>query len=224
MRTSRYHGGMRAEKPTTDLPPNIGRQQITALILAGGRGSRMGGADKGLITLNGQPMAQHVIERLQPQVGTLLISANRNPEQYAEFGHRIVSDELDDYAGPLAGMLSGLRAARTEWLVVVPCDAPLVSELLVARLAAAVLTHNADIAVSHDGTRLQPMFLLLKCSLGDDIAAFLKAGERTVERWLYRHRLAIADFVDCPATFANVNDRLEHQRIEVSLKRAFNAR
>ncbi|WP_087722598.1 molybdenum cofactor guanylyltransferase MobA [Pandoraea sp. PE-S2T-3] len=131
--------------------PPIARDAITGLILAGGRGQRMGGRDKGLQLFDGQPLAAHVLARLQPQVGTLLISANRNHAAYAALGADVVSDETQDFAGPLAGMLAGLRAAKTEYVLTAPCDSPLLPDDLAARLAAALVAPGApDIPASAD--------------------------------------------------------------------------
>ncbi|MGC7405224.1 molybdenum cofactor guanylyltransferase MobA [Pandoraea pneumonica] len=119
--------------------PPIGRDAITGLILAGGRGQRMGGRDKGLQLYDGRPLAAHVLARLAPQVGTVLISANRNHATYAALGADVISDETQDFAGPLAGMLSGLRAAKTEYVLVVPCDSPLLPDDLAVRLTVGLL-------------------------------------------------------------------------------------
>src|SRR5688572_30668694 len=138
-----------------ETPPDISdngcltvpsRQQITGLILAGGRGIRMGGADKGLVLLGNRPMVEHVIIRLHPQVGELLINANRNHARYAEFGYRIVSDTHEESLGPLAGMVSGLQVAKTDYIVTTPCDSPLLSDTLVARLTIAMKNEDADLA------------------------------------------------------------------------------
>ena len=123
--------------------PPIARDAITGLILAGGRGQRMGGRDKGLQLYDGRPLAAHVLARLAPQVGAVLISANRNHAAYSALGADVVSDETQDFAGPLAGMLSGLRAAKTEYVLTVPCDSPLLPDDLALRLTAA-LTESAQ--------------------------------------------------------------------------------
>ncbi len=195
-----------------------GPETITGLILAGGRGQRMGGADKGLILLDGRSMVEHVIARVHPQVSSILISANRNQERYAAFGFPVIADTLEDYLGPLAGIASASQAAVTDYIVTVPCDAPLVSETLVAGLAAAMERETADLAVAHDGQRLQPAFLLFKRTLLPDLATFLLAGGRSIEQWLKRHRFAVADFHECAETFMNVNDPLQHQVLDTRLR------
>ncbi|HKQ31461.1 MAG TPA: molybdenum cofactor guanylyltransferase MobA [Burkholderiales bacterium] len=201
-----------AAKPT--------RRHITGVVLAGGRGSRMGGQDKGLIALNGRPMVQHVIDRLSPQVGEILVSANRNQEQYVALGYRIVPDVISDYQGPLAGIVSALQIAPTSFVVTVPCDSPLISSDLVMRLASALNNENADIAIAHDGERMHPVFLMLTRSLLPSLLDFLDAGDRKVELWLARHRTALADFHDCSESFINVNDRREHEALEARLQKA----
>lgn len=195
-------------------------QSITGVVLAGGRGSRMGGEDKGLVTLHGRPMVEHVIARLQPQVGQLLISANRNQERYAALGYKVVPDLLSDYQGPLAGMAAALQAATTPYLVTVPCDSPLMATDVVARLARALVRDDADVSVAHDGRRAHPVFLMLKRSLLPSLLEFLNAGERKIDRWFARHRVALADFRDCPESFVNVNDPDEHRALEARLREA----
>lgn len=191
---------------------------ITGVILAGGRGSRMGGEDKGLVLLDGQPMVVHVARRLRPQVGEVLISANRNQERYAALGYRVVPDLLANYQGPLAGMASALQAATTPFVVTVPCDSPLFGTDLASRLAQALAREEADIAVAYDGEREHPVFLLLKRSLLPSLRDFLNAGERKIDRWFLRHRVARADFSDCPEAFVNVNDPEEHRLVEARLR------
>ncbi|HEX7044123.1 MAG TPA: molybdenum cofactor guanylyltransferase MobA [Burkholderiales bacterium] len=193
-------------------------QSITGVILAGGRGSRMGGEDKGWVLVNGRPMVEHVIERLRPQVGALLISANRNQARYEALGYPVVTDALSGFQGPLAGVAAALAVARTPLLVTVPCDSPLIGADLVARLAAALARHDADIVYAHDGARAHPVFLLLKCTLAPSLHAFLAAGERKIDRWFERHRVAAADFSDCAEAFMNVNDPEEQRAVEARLR------
>jgi molybdopterin-guanine dinucleotide biosynthesis protein A len=200
-----------------DTSSAIPASDVTGLVLAGGRGQRMGGADKGLQTLHGQPLAAHVLARLAPQVGTLAISANRNRELYATLGApwqaRVLADTLPDYPGPLAGLLAGLRAARTEWLLSAPCDSPWLPADLGTRLAEAALTRSVAIATATTTdtageVSLHPVFALLHTSLADDLAAFLDAGERKVRAWYARHTAAEVNFADERA-FYNVNSLQE---------------
>lgn len=194
------------------------RDEITGLVLAGGQGARMGGEDKGLVSLDGRPMVEHVIARLRPQVGDIVISANRNGERYAAFGYPVVADLLANYQGPLAGIASGLTSVTSPYVVTVPCDSPLLGNDLVTRLARALVDGNADVAVAFDGERTHPVFLFLKRSLLPSLLAFLDAGERKIDRWFARHRLVLADFHDCPEQFVNVNDPKEHGALEARLR------
>ncbi|RFU46704.1 molybdenum cofactor guanylyltransferase MobA [Paraburkholderia sp. DHOC27] len=196
--------------------------QITGLVLAGGRGTRMGGVDKGLQRLHGEPLAAHVIKRLAPQTGALLISANRNTAAYAElaapYGARVVADTLPGFPGPLAGLLAGLRAAGTEFVLSAPCDSPGLPDDLAARLSEALATHGADIATvttrdSHGTPSIHPVFALLRTSLADDLAAFLDAGERKVRAWYARHKTVEVAFPD-ERTFYNINSLQELAGLE----------
>lgn len=181
------------------------REQVTGVILAGGRATRMGGVDKGLVTINGRPMITWVIDALRPQVSEVLINANRNHDRYGEFCRAVVDDGDSDFRGPLAGMASGMRAAGTPWIAVVPCDSPLIAGALVERLYRAAVASGSPIAAAHDGERLQPVFALLACHLLDDLAGYLDDGERKIDRWYARHGFASADFSDVAGSFANIN-------------------
>ena len=180
-------------------------QGVAGAILAGGRGRRMGGEDKGLIPFRGRPLVAHLIERLAPQVDELLISANRNLDAYQALGLPVVSDDLEGFQGPLAGILAVLRRVQRPWLVVVPCDTPLVPSDLVTRLLEAARRQDRPAAVVHDGRRLQPLHLLLATDLADDLSTWLDDGGRRLESWLERHQPAVADFSDQPEAFANLN-------------------
>ena len=196
----------------TSLKTTVPRQEITAVILAGGLARRMGGQDKGLMLLNGQPMIEHVIAALIPQVGTLLINANRNLETYRSYGYPVIEDMMGDYFGPLVGMASGVQAAATPYLLSVPCDSPLLHAALAEILFRALEADQAEISVAHDGTRMQPVFALLRRELLPDLLAYLKNGGRKIDTWYAQHRLALADFSDWPDTFLNINttdDRID---------------
>ena len=185
------------------------RDAITGLILAGGRGQRLGGVDKGLQPWRGRPLVDHVLARLQPQVREVMISANRNAPAYASRVTRVLADASDDFPGPLAGVLAGLLASATSWLAVVPCDSPQLPPDLVERLArglggAAAAVVQRDHA---DGVRrLEPVCCLLSVALADDLAHHLAEGGRKVEGWLSRHAAPV--LFDRPGdalAFANVN-------------------
>ena len=194
-------------------------ERIAGTVLAGGQGRRMGGTDKGLVEIAGRPMVAHVVDRLRPQVGILLINANRNRERYAEVtGLRVVRDREGGYAGPLAGMASAMEAAGARFLLTAPCDAPLVSEHLGARLYETLVEERAELSVAHDGVRLQPVFALIDCSLLDRLIAYLRSGERKIDRWYARHRMAKADCSDLPQSFSNINTPEERIAIEKALE------
>ena len=196
------------------MPADYPAEAISGLVLAGGLARRMGGIDKGLVVLAGKPMIEHVLAGLAPQVGRVLINANRNLAQYGGYGYEVVSDTLQGYLGPLAGALSALEVIDTEFLLTVPCDSPLVAPDLAGRMYAALRLGQADLAVAHDGRRQQPVFLLLKRGLATDLEAYLASGERKIDRWFARHRVAEADLSDRPDSFINVNEPEEKQRLE----------
>ncbi len=198
-------------------PASLPLDDITGLVLAGGRAQRMGGVDKGLVTLAGRPMVAHVLAALRAQVGAILINANRHLEQYAAFGHPLVADRHEGFLGPLAGLAAGLDAAGSEYVVTVPCDSPLLGPDLVARLARALAENRADISFAHDGERVHPVFALVRRRLREDLDAYLAAGGRKIDRWFARHPHATADFSDCPDTFINVNSPEEREMLEARL-------
>lgn len=195
----------------------IPRDDITGLVLAGGRGSRMGGVDKGLQTHAGLPLALHALLRLTPQVGATMINANRNLGAYEAMGAPVWPDALPDYPGPLAGLLAGLEHAETPWLVTVPCDTPNFPPDLVDRLAFAAAAEGADIAMAatrEDGVvQPQPVFCLVRTALLEDLVAFLHEGQRKIDRWTARHRVAQVTFEDADAFF-NANTLDELQRLQ----------
>jgi molybdopterin-guanine dinucleotide biosynthesis protein A len=181
---------------------------ITGLVLAGGLGRRMGGVDKGLQMLNGKPMVAWVLERLEPQVGTVLINANQNPETYGRFGSAVIPDRIVGFAGPLAGLHAGLSACATALLVSAPCDSPFLPLDLVARLHDGLEGANAELAVARSGGRLQPVFALMRREVLDSLGDFLAGGGRKIEAWFASLAVATVDFADA-AAFANINTRAE---------------
>ena len=187
-------------------PPS--RQDITGLVLAGGKGSRMLGADKGLVEWQGRPLARHALERLGPQTGSVAVNANRNLHIYQGWQVPVWPDADDRYPGPLAGLLAGLAQCTTDWLVTVPCDSPLFPLDLVERLCAAAAGAGASLAMAatqgHRGIEAQPVFLLAHRSLHDPLAQALAQDERRVRRWAESQGCAMAVFTDTGA-FANAN-------------------
>lgn len=181
---------------------------ITGLVLAGGLGRRMGGVDKGLQLLDGRRLIDRVIERLAPQVDTLLVNANRNLDVYAELGHPLVVDRFEGFVGPLAGIHAGLTACTTPWLAVVPCDAPFLPLDLVVRLRAALESQAAHIAVARTADGLQPTFALMHRDALASLTDYLATGGRRLRDWYQTLPLAIIDFADAEA-FTNLNSPAE---------------
>jgi molybdenum cofactor guanylyltransferase len=199
---------------------------ITALLLAGGRGSRMGGVDKGLQSFNGLPLTLHTLMRLRVQTGALIgevmINANRNLAAYEAFGVPVWPDTLADYAGPLAGFLTGLERCETPWLMTVPCDTPLFPPDLAQRLAEAAVREDAEIAMAaareEDGQlRAQPVFCLLRVELLESLVRFTHDGGRKIDRWTAQHKTVIVPFDqpgDDPRAFFNANTLAELRALE----------
>ena len=202
--------------------------EITGVILAGGRGSRMGGVDKGLQNFNDVPLALHTQLRLSPQVGELLINANRNLAAYESFGVPVWPDatSLGDFAGPLAGFLTGLERSETAFMLTVPCDTPRLPLDLVPRLARALAEQNADIAMvaapEVDGhgvisLRAQPVFCLLRVTLLESLVAFTHNGGRKIDAWTSQHKTVLVPFNlagDDPQAFFNANTLAELRELE----------
>ena len=199
-------------------------EAITGLILAGGRGSRMGGVDKGLQNHQGMSLAMHALLRLGGQVGSLMINANRNLGAYESMGVPVWPDSLADYAGPLAGFLTGLEHCETPYLVTVPCDSPNFPDDLVQRLAQALSAEDAEIAMAAsyemqgDESRLQvqPVFCLMKSELIESLVRFTQSGQRKIDKWTALHRCVLVPFDDGQA-FANANTLEELQQLQSGL-------
>ncbi len=199
-------------------------EAITGLILAGGRGSRMGGVDKGLQNHQGMSLAMHAVLRLGGQVGSLMINANRNLGAYESMGVPVWPDSLADYAGPLAGFLTGLEHCETPYLVTVPCDSPNFPDDLVQRLAQALSAEDAEIAMAAsyemqgDAPRLQvqPVFCLMKSELIESLVRFTQSGQRKIDKWTAMHRCVLVPFDDGQA-FANANTLEELQQMQSGL-------
>ena len=190
------------------------KSTVSGIVLAGGQGSRMGGVDKGLQPFRGKPMVAHVIERLAPQVDELIINANRNPGDYARFGHRVVADEIPGFAGPLAGFERGLAHAMGELVVTVPCDSPFLPVDLVARLRAALESASAELAVARTGDQAHPVFCLMRREVLPSLQQFLGSGQRKIDRWYEALRVAHAAFDDEADAFLNINTRDELSKLE----------
>jgi molybdopterin-guanine dinucleotide biosynthesis protein A len=183
----------------------IPRSDITGIVLAGGLGRRMGGVDKGLVDLEGQPMVAHVIARLAPQVATIVVNANRNADRYATLGYPVVGDDVGGFAGPLAGLHAGLSRTQTPYAVTVPCDSPFLPEDLVARLGEALSRDDAQLAVARTFDQPHPVFALVRADVFSSLAAFLASGGRKIDRWYAALRTVEVPFDDCADAFRNIN-------------------
>jgi molybdopterin-guanine dinucleotide biosynthesis protein A len=190
------------------------RIEVTGIVLAGGQGSRMGGVDKGLQAFRGKPMVAHAIERFAPQVDELLINANRNVEEYARFGHRVISDEIAGFAGPLAGFERGLAHASGSLVATVPCDSPFLPADLVERLRAGLEEAGADLAVAKTGVQAHPVFCLMRRSAHASLTEFLASGQRKIDRWYAALRVREVAFDDEADAFLNINTPEELSHLE----------
>lgn len=179
--------------------------RISAIILAGGLSTRMGGVDKGLLPLQNKALISHVIDRLTPQVNEVIINANRSLEQYQSFGLKIVQDETDEFLGPLAGFLLGLKHAKHDLVLTVPCDSPRLPSDLATRLFEAFEHASAEIAVATCDTKTHPVFCLMRKSVLPSLTAFLEQGERKVSAWQKSLNYVEVDFSDASHAFANLN-------------------
>jgi molybdopterin-guanine dinucleotide biosynthesis protein A len=183
---------------------------VTGIVLAGGRGSRMGGVDKGLQPLRGKPMIEWVLTRLAPQVSEIVINANQNIERYETYGYRVVRDEIAGFAGPLAGLHAGLKFAAHPFVVTVPCDSPFLPDDLVKRLTAEMTLH--DLAVAKTGNQAHPVFALMKRQVRESLEAFLAAGGRKIDAWYAALKVVEVRFDDEADAFRNINTLEELRR------------
>jgi molybdopterin-guanine dinucleotide biosynthesis protein A len=180
---------------------------VTGIVLAGGQGRRMGGVDKGLQPLHGEPMVVAVIARLAPQVDEILINANQNLETYARFGHRVVPDAVGGFAGPLAGLHAGLSQARHGLVLTVPCDSPFLPLDLLFRLQKQI--GEKDLAVAKTGDQPHPVFALVRSSVLKNLEDFLAGGGRKIDAWYASLKVAEVPFDDEADAFRNINTREE---------------
>lgn len=187
---------------------------ITGVILAGGQGSRMGGVDKGLLEVNGQVVIEQILQVLKPQVANILINANRNIERYQSYGYPVIQDELLGFQGPLAGIAVALQKASTEYVLILPCDSPTLAPDIAQHLLQTLQNEAAEIAVAHDGERLQPIHAVISRHLLPSLLEFLEQGERKVDLWYAKHKMAVADFSNCRTMFFNMNTPADKVALE----------
>jgi len=192
--------------------------KVAGVILAGGRARRMNNQDKGLVNFNGRPMVSYAIAALAPVVDCVFINANRNIDQYRQFGWPVISDQTDSFDGPLAGILTAMihadADADADVLVVIPCDSPLIKTEHLQKLLLTRAEHNADVAVAFDGTRLHPVFLAIKTALQTSLQEYLADGQRKVEVWLAQQNLVRVDFSNETEIFSNINTMTELSVLE----------
>ena len=179
----------------------------------------MGGKDKGLITVAGKPLIEHVINGLRPQVSSLIINTNRNLDSYKTYGIPMVVDSISGYHGPLIGMASCMCVVERDYMVTVPCDSPNLPSDLVQRLYNGLICEQAEISVAHDGEYIQPVFALMRTSLLDSLLAFLDGGERKISKWFDRHKLATVDFSERPESFININTPEDIEQMEAVIEK-----
>jgi len=190
-----------------------GQNKVSGVILAGGLARRMNHQDKGLIPFNGQPLITYALTAMKPVVDEVMISANRNLEDYRQFAYPVITDNNTDFDGPLAGILAAMHTAKHPVLLITPCDSPLIKAEHLRRLLSA-LNDNTDIAAAFDGERLHPVFAALKTNLQRDLQTYLHSGQRKLQTWFARHSLVKVDFTDCPEIFANINTPEELQALQ----------
>ena len=182
----------------------ISKNEITAVILAGGQASRMDGDDKGLILFRELPLIAHVVNITKPKVSQTLISANRNLEEYANFG-KVISDDLEGYQGPLAGISKALKVCSTSYLLVLPCDSPLIDAALIDSLIEKMEVTKADICVAHDGSIMHATYALMQTRLEKNLEEFLEEGGRKMALWYRQQNLERIDVSSHLEVLTNIN-------------------
>lgn len=192
------------------------RTKVAGVVLAGGRAMRMNNQDKGLVNFKGRPMLSYAIAALTPIVDSVFINANRNIDQYRQFGWPVISDQSDSFDGPLAGVLSAMMHADADVLVVIPCDSPFIKAEHLQKLLLARDENNADVAVAFDGIRLHPVFFAIKTTLQASLQDYLADGQRKVAGWLERQNLVTVDFSGDPKIFSNINTMTELSMLETT--------
>ncbi len=186
---------------------------ITAVILAGGQGRRMGGQDKGLLDFGGRLLIEILIESLQSQPLDIVINANRNQSTYQSYGYPVISDELEDFQGPLSGFASAMAVVETDFILTLPCDGPMLADNFAGRFIDAHNREQEPVCVAHDGERLQPVYALINTGLLDDLKRFLRSGERKIDRWYAQYDYTTVDFSSDATMFENINTPEDQQRL-----------
>jgi molybdenum cofactor guanylyltransferase len=179
--------------------------KVTGVILAGGLARRMKGQDKGLVNFKNKPLVSYAVAAMSAVADQTIINANRNIPEYQKFGLPVLSDQTDDFDGPLAGVLSAMSFANIGILLIMPCDSPLISAHHLQKLLTTLADYHADVAVAFDGQRLHPVFLAIKTALKSSLEAYLQSGQRKMETWLVQQNTVRADFSQEPEIFLNIN-------------------
>lgn len=192
---------------------SIHTRDITAVILAGGQGRRMGGQDKGLLDFGGRLLIEILIEALQNQQLSIMINANRNRSTYQSYGYPVIRDDLEDFQGPLAGFASAMAAVKTDFILTLPCDSPMLADNFAGRFIDVHNREQAPVCVAHDGERLQPVYALINTGLLDDLKRFLRSGERKIDRWYALYDYTTVDFSSDATMFENINTPEDQQRL-----------
>jgi len=194
------------------------QMNMSAVVLAGGKGRRFNNSDKGLQKMSGRYFIEWMIERTKPLVDEIVISANRNADRYQKLGYDAFKDDIPDFVGPLAGLHAAMGRVKHDWILTVPCDSPLFPQDMVARFIEALGREEAWIAIAKSGARTYPVFMMCPKQLRDDLEQYLKDGGRKVETWYERHKHVIVDF-DQDKAFTNVNDPKDVRQMEILLRR-----
>jgi molybdenum cofactor guanylyltransferase len=195
---------------------SIRPQDLTAVILAGGQGRRMGGRDKGLLDFDGKPLVAILIDRLERQELNIVINANRNHADYQRFGYPVISDQLADYQGPLAGFAIAMAEVNTDFILTLPCDCPFLAEDYAQRFLDSYAARQAPVQVAFDGERLQPVHAMIRVDLLSSLKRFLDGGDRKIDRWYAQHEYARVDFSDCADMFRNINTPADQASLQTS--------
>lgn len=190
---------------------------ITGVILAGGLARRMGGKNKAFLKILDKALIQYILKNLEVSLDEILINANQNHKKFESLGFPVISDHIDGFAGPLAGMAAGLQTAKTSHILVVPCDSPFITDDLVSRFVTAHTQTNADICVAHDGQRLQPVFALINIKVLPSLLAYLESGNHKIDTWYEQQNMTTVDFSDAPQTFININTPEELRKSETQM-------
>jgi len=196
---------------------SIRSQNLTAVILAGGQGRRMGGRDKGLLDFDGKPLVAILIDRLEQQALDIVINANRNHADYQRFGYPVISDQLADYQGPLAGFAVAMAEVNTDFILTLPCDSPLLVEDYAQRFLDSYAVQQAPVQVAFDGERLQPVHAMIKVDLLPSLKWFLDSGDRKIDRWYAQHEYARVDFSDCTDMFRDINTPADQVSLQTNI-------